>query len=263
MTRAVSSLYLVNHDKAAARIARRIEAGCERATRQPLVFFRADDIAIPSRSFTDFIALFRNHSLPLCLATVPTWLTDKRLTELRLATGPATSQWCWHQHGYVHHNFEPSGKKQEFGPARGRAELCKSLAQGRDRLVQLLGHDFCPVFTPPWNRCGETTLQALLDLRFRAISRSSGARPAAPAALPDFQVQVDLHTRKEPSPDLAFTALLNELEGGLASGRCGIMIHHQRMNARALQLLDTLLALIKRQPAIIAVHFGDLLKEIS
>ena len=266
MTRSISSLYFQSHDDAAARIARRIEAGCERATSQPLVFFRADDIAIPSRSFADFIALFRKYSIPLCLATVPTWLNEKRLAELRLVTGTTagtSSQWCWHQHGYVHHNFEPSGKKQEFGPARGPAELRKSLAQGQDRLLRLLGHDFCPVFTPPWNRCGEATLQALADLGFKAVSRSSGARPAAPAILPDFQVQVDLHTRKEPSPELAFAALLNELEDSLASGRCGIMIHHQRMNAKALQLLDDLLAHIKNHRAIVPVHFGDLLKEIS
>lgn len=263
MTRSISSLYFRSHDDAAARLARRIELGCERATGQPLVFFRADDIAIPSRSFADFIAIFRKYSIPLCLATVPTWLNEKRLAELHLVTGTATDQWCWHQHGYVHHNFEQSGKKQEFGPARGPAELRKSLAQGRNRLLRLLGRDLCPVFTPPWNRCGEATLQALVDLGFKAISRSRGAHPAAPAALPDFQVQVDLHTRKEPSPELAFAALLNELEDGLASGRCGIMIHHQRMNSKALQLLDELLAHIRNHRAIVPVHFGDLLKEVS
>jgi len=263
MTRTVSSLYFESHDDAAARITRRIEAGCERATGTPLVFFRADDIAIPSRSFAGFIAIFRKYSMPLCLATVPAWLNEKRLTELRLVTGPAADQWCWHQHGYIHHNFELSGKKQEFGPARPPGELHKSLAQGRDRLIRLLGHDFCRVFTPPWNRCGEATLHTLVDLGFQAVSRSRDARPAAPASLPDFQINVDLHTRKEPSPALAFAALLNELEEGLASGRCGIMIHHQRMNARALQLLDDLLAQIKNHRAIVPVHFGNLLKEIS
>lgn len=261
MTRPVSPLYLKNHDDAATQIASRIDAGIRRARVTPLVFFRADDIAIPSRSFAAFIALFRNHSMPLCLATVPTWLNDTRLAELRRLTGPATGQWCWHQHGYLHRNFEPAGKKQEFGPARPPAELHRSLVQGHDRLVRLLGHDFCPVFTPPWNRCGEATLQALADLGFAAVSRSQGARPAAPPALAEFPVQVDLHTRKEPSADLAFAALLHELEEGLASGRCGIMIHHQRMNVHALQLLDTLLAQIKRNRGIIPVHFGDLLKE--
>ncbi|OGR16192.1 MAG: hypothetical protein A2X81_08540 [Desulfobacterales bacterium GWB2_56_26] len=265
MTRSISSLYFMTHDDAAARIARRIEAGCERATGQPQVFFRADDIGIPSRSFAGFIALFRKHSIPLCLATVPTWLNEKHLAELRLITGTAagpSGQWCWHQHGYIHHNFELSGKKQEFGPAREPAELRKCLAQGRDRLLRLLGDDFCPVFTPPWNRCGEATLRALADLGFQAVSRSRGARPEAPAALPDFQVQADLHTRKEQSPELAFAALLNELEDSLASGRCGIMIHHQRMNARALQLLDILLGQIKNKRKLIPVHFGDLLKEV-
>ncbi len=266
MTRSVSALYHTSHEDLADRIARRIARGCERAKGHPLVFFRADDIAIPSRSFADFIALFRKHSLPLCLATVPVWLNEERLAELRSLTGTAadrSSQWCWHQHGYIHHNFELAGKKQEFGPSRAPDELRKSLTQGRDRLRRFLGEDFHPVFTPPWNRCGEATLQALVDLDFKAVSRSKGARPEAPATLPDFQVNVDLHTRKEPSPELSFAALLNELEESLASGRSGIMIHHQRMNAQALHLLDVLLALMGGNRNLTPIHFGDLLKEIS
>lgn len=262
MTRPVPSLYRANHKEPAARLAGHIARGCERANDRPLVFFRADDIAIPSRSFAGLIALFRKHALPLCLATVPAWLNAQRLAELRLVTGTATGQWCWHQHGFSHRNFEPSGKKQEFGPAREPAELQKSLAQGRDRLLRLLGDDFSPVFTPPWNRCGEATLRALAKLDFQAVSRSRGARPDPPATLPDFQVNVDLHTRKEPTAERAFTALLHELEDGLASGQCGIMIHHQRMNTRALALLDVLLAAIKSQPTIVPVHFRDLLKEL-
>ena len=264
MTRPVSALYRKSHEDPTDRIARRIARGCERAAGSPLVFFRADDIAIPSRGFADFVTLFRQHSLPLCLATVPAWLNEQRLAELRSITGAAageSSQWCWHQHGYIHHNFEPSGKKQEFGPARNPAELKKSLAQGRDRLRRLLGDDFRPVFTPPWNRCGEATLQALGDLGFHAVSRSRGARPEAPPNLPDFQVNVDLHTRKEPSAEISFAALLDELEESLASGRSGIMIHHQRMNKKALHLLDILLTRIKENRNLITVHFGDLLKE--
>lgn len=261
MTRPVSALYRHDHDNLAARISRRLERGCERAGGNPLVFFRADDIAIPSRGFTEFIALFRRYNMPLCLATVPAWLNEKRLAGLRAATG-VSSLWCWHQHGHIHNNFEPSGKKQEFGPARTPAELKQSLARGRDRLLRFLDGDLHPVFTPPWNRCGEATLQALVELGFRAVSRSTGARPPAPPDLPDFQVNVDLHTRKEPSPEHSLTALLDELEESLASGRSGIMIHHQRMNVRALHLLDILLARIRQDHRIIPVHFGDLLKEI-
>ena len=34
---------------------------------------------------------------------------------IRDITGNDDTLWCWHQHGRLHKNFEPSGKKQEFG----------------------------------------------------------------------------------------------------------------------------------------------------
>jgi hypothetical protein len=258
MTKPGSSLYLINHGDIGARLGSHLDRGCRRAAQRPLVFFRADDIGVPSRSFAQLITCFQKHRLPLCLATVPAWLTAARLHELRRLTGTGSAQWCWHQHGWVHRNFESSGKKQEFGPARTKSALSASLRQGKERLTKLLDTDFHPVFTPPWNRCGSDTLQALVDLHFTAVSRSKGARPETLAALPEYQVNVDLHTRKESIPELALENLLRELEQAIASGLCGIMLHHQKMNRAALLVLDILLGLIAGNKKLLPVHFGDL-----
>lgn len=258
MTKPASSLYSIKNLSLDGKISSHIDKGCQLSTNRPLVFFRADDIGIPSPNFYQLIECFQKHQLPLCLATVPAWLTEKRLKELRLLTGTNSSQWCWHQHGRVHRNFEKTGKKQEFGPARTKNEIHTSLVKGKERLEQLLDTDFHPVFTPPWNRCSSDTLQSLTDLGFRAVSRSKGARPETLLKLPDYQVNVDLHTRKEVEAHLALENFLTEIERGLASGLCGIMIHHQRMNSLALKLLDTLLGLIQSNRELIPVHFGDL-----
>jgi hypothetical protein len=262
MTKPASSLYTtnytINHADVGEKIGRRLARGCQLSTKRPLVFFRADDIGIPSRGFQQLIECFQKHRLPLCLATVPAWLTETRWRELCRVTGTKTAQWCWHQHGRVHRNFEQTGKKQEFGPARTRSEIVAGLILGRARLERLLGSDFHPVFTPPWNRCTGDTLQALVDLDYKAVSRNKGARPAPPAILPDYQVNVDLHTRKEIAPHRALENLLTELEQGIGSGLCGIMIHHQRMNGPALLLLDILLDRIRRCVNLTPVHFGDL-----
>jgi hypothetical protein len=260
MIKPSSPLYTIRHNDAGRKIADAIDRGCSRSVSRPLVFFRADDIGIPSLRFTQLIHCFQKYSLPLCLATVPAWLTEKRLGELRQVTGTATNQWCWHQHGQVHRNFEREGKKQEFGPARPPERIRRCLSQGRRRLEQLFAGDFLPVFTPPWNRCGEATLQALVDLGFAALSRNFGARPETLPGLPDFQVNVDLHTRKESIPPLSFATLLREIEEGFGSGRCGIMIHHQRMNDQALELLDLFLETIAGNRHVLPVHFGDLVK---
>jgi hypothetical protein len=259
MTKPPSSLYSGRHLDAKQRIETRIAAGCRHSLKKPLIFFRADDIGIPSQRFSQLIGCFQKNRLPLCLATVPAWTTEPRFSELLRITGENDSQLCWHQHGRVHRNFENTGKKQEFGPARTKQEIYNNLTKGKKRLEEILGKRFHPVFTPPWNRCSASTLLALADLGFIAVSRSRGAHPDAPISLPDFQVNVDLHTRKELSPHLAFENLLTEIEKGLASGQCGIMIHHQRMNRAALEMLDLLLGLIKRNKQLVPAHFKDLL----
>jgi len=261
MTKPPSAIYSVNHPDLKTKIAAKIEQGTKQSVTPPIVFFRADDIGIVSKNFIQLIDCFKKHKLPLCLATAPSWTTQKRLTELQKHTGVESTQWCWHQHGRLHLNFEPTGKKQEFGPSRTKEEIRTSLQKGRNRLESLLGSEFFPVFTPPWNRCGASTFDALAELGFKAISRSKGALPKSPANLPDFQVNVDLHTRKEISPTLGMDNLLTELEQGLASGRCGIMLHHQRMNEAAFELLDLILELIKNHPRLLHVHFGEMIAD--
>ncbi len=263
MTKPASSLYLSKQfgpvPDLRFTLSTCIDKGCRQTANRPLVFFRADDIGIPSRQFQQLVECFRKHRLPLCLAAVPAWLTDQRLRALRGLTGTDSSQWCWHQHGRVHRNFEKTGKKQEFGPSRSKSDIQTSLIKGRERLKGFLGDDFLPVFTPPWNRCSEDTLQSLVHLDFKAVSRSKGALPDTPHKLPDFQINVDLHTRKEKLPQQAMANLLLEIEQGIGSGVCGIMIHHQRMNGVALDFLDALLEMIKSNRHLIPVHFGDLL----
>ena len=78
-------------------------------------------------------------------------------------------------------NHEPSGKKYEFGPARSIAAIEHDLMRGRERLMYLMQDTFFPAFTPPWNRCSKEALVVLKTLGFRAISRSRGASPSAPA----------------------------------------------------------------------------------
>lgn len=103
-------------------------------------------------------------------------------------------------------------------------------------------------------------MESLVELKFSAISRSRRAKPETIAELPDFQVGVDLHTRKEISPQLGFNNLLMELEETIGSGQCGIMIHHQRMNSNAFELLDILLKSIKNSKWLVPVLFDDLMQ---
>jgi hypothetical protein len=170
----------------------------------------------------------------------------------------APSLWCWHQHGWRHVNHEPEGKKQEFGPSRTSLRIRDDLIRGKQRLQTVMGDAFSPVFTPPWNRCDQQTLWLLRELKYSAVSRSPGAVPPSPDGLPDFAVNVDLHTRREALPLLGWEGLFSEMGSALAQGFCGIMIHHQRMNGEAFVFLEILIQALLKQRRVSLVHFTDL-----
>jgi hypothetical protein len=122
-----------------------------------------------------------------------------------------------------------------------------------------LGKNFFPVFTPPWNRCDQKVLELLKEMDYAAISRSRGSKPPPPEGLLNIDVNVDLHTRKEKRPGVGWDNLFNDLQQAIASGRCGIMIHHQRMNQIAFDFLEILLMALVRNKKLNLVHFEDLL----
>jgi peptidoglycan/xylan/chitin deacetylase (PgdA/CDA1 family) len=242
-----------------SKIERCLAADCEQRSQRDdaYIFFRADDIAVPGKQFAHLLEVFSQNRVPLCLAVVPAWLTRQRWRVLKNIAQNTASRWCWHQHGWRHVNHEIDGKKQEFGPVRSRADLEHDIRRGRQRLESLLGQSFYPVFTPPWNRCDQKTLEVLKERNYAAISRSRGSKPPTEGLL-NFDVNVDLHTRKEKTPPAGWENLFIELQQAIASGQCGIMIHHQRMNKAAFDFLDILLQALKRQKTLQLVHFKDL-----
>ncbi len=223
------------------------------------VFFRADDIGVPGKRFHRLQDLFLDSKAPLCLAVVPSWLSRQRWDVFEKTNQKAQGLWCWHQHGWRHVNHETQGKKQEFGPIRSIGQIQQDIVRGREKLQFLMKEQFTPVLTPPWNRCDGRTLAVLKSNGFKAVSRHRCSMPRPLKGLPDFSVNVDLHTRREISPEEGWQALWKELSTGISSGTCGIMIHHQRMNETAFAFLKVLLDVMMENPHIQPVHFRNML----
>lgn len=241
------------------RIKETLSAALDSSTSPPPipVLFRADDIGVISANFLRLLNLFHTYHLPLCLAVVPTWLTQTRWRAIKSHVDTGSSLWCWHQHGWTHANHQPTGKKCEFGPARSRSALTDDLSRGQDRLLSIGGTIFSPFFTPPWNRCSEETLDILVELGFRGVSRSRGEQ-GKKAPLEDFFINVDLHTRKETDGHSALAGLCGELRLAVKEHYIGVMIHHQLMNDSAFELLGLLLSLIAENSNFRACTFNDL-----
>ena len=179
-----------------------VTRAAEELSGRGLVFFRADDVAVPGGNLTRLLQLFLKHGAPLCCAVVPAWLSLPRWQYLKDLTGLENKLWCWHQHGWRHLNHEAAGRKQEFGPSRSREQLAADLRRGWARLEALMEDDFFPVFTPPWNRCSGETLELALEIGYYGVSRIRGSHPLSLTGLPDLQVNVDLHTRRETEPSM-------------------------------------------------------------
>lgn len=234
------------------------EALDRRSSARPLpVLFRADDVGVPSAHFLRLLELFSRRRLPLCLAVVPAWLTAARWETFKTHVDTSSPQWCWHQHGWRHVNHQAGGKKAEFGDARSGPALGADLIRGKARLESLMGADFTPFFTPPWNRCSQETLELLVELGYRGVSRSRGEQ-SVPAPLDDFFINLDLHTRKEADARTALRALCGELRQAVEEGFLSIMIHHQLMNETSFELLDFLLSTVSGSSRFRACRFSDL-----
>ncbi len=246
----ISSLYQKLPKNSEKLLRNAVTKGLANGTGSAKIFFRADDIGVPGEQFSKLIQSFTANKLPLCLAVVPTWLTENRLATLQQDTDKGSTQWCWHQHGWRHRNYETEGKKQEFGSGRSPAAQVADLRKGKNRLEQILDDDFSLYFTPPWNRCSRDTLEGLQRLGFKAVSRSQNAKPTAPENFPDIQVNIDLHTRKETNQKKCMQDLLTEITQGIASGTGGIMIHHQRMNQAAFDFLALFLQIVASNPKL-------------
>lgn len=222
------------------------------------VFFRADDVARVDKRFCRLMQLFRSQQMPLCLAVVPEWLNNAAWKDMQQFC-PASPLWCWHQHGWNHMNHESQGKKSEFGSSRHREDIRNDLVNGSKHLSAILDNLFCPVFTPPWNRCSSTTLELLEELDFLAVSRSKNAKPLYAGPLPDLAVNVDLHTRRETDCREGWNNLFTELTEAAQSGRIGLMLHHGRMNDAAFDFLRILLPELQSHKGVTCGTFRDLL----
>ena len=259
----VSSIWHSMPEDLVSRLSTCIDAAFSNAPKPVYVFFRADDVAVPGNQFARLMELFTLHRTPLSLAVVPSWLTRPHWQNLNELGRKAPSLWCWHQHGWRHINHEVDGKKQEFGPSRLLSMIRADLNRGKSRLQDLIGESFYPVFTPPWNRCSLETLELLNELGYNAVSRSMDSKPPPPDGLPDFPINVDLHTRKETNPVEAWNSLFTELGQAISSGFCGIMIHHQRMIETSFTFIDCLLHTMFCKKDLLLVHLKELAGSVT
>jgi predicted deacetylase len=233
------------------------------AASQPVTFFfRDDDAGWSNEHLYRLLDLFVAHATPIDLAVIPQACTADLAAHL-LARKERNPKWLgFHQHGFGHINHETTGRKCEFGPSRSRVEQFDDLAQGQARLRALLGEALDPIFTPPWNRCSQATVQALAVLGFRVLSRDISASRLDMGDLRESRVVLDWCKRREGEVSHA-REVYGRVGRAAASGRpVGIMLHHAVMEERDLSRLENLLSLLSCHRAARCVLMRDIPEDV-
>ena len=125
-------------------------------------------------------------------------------------------------------------------------------------MADMLGAAVDPIFTPPWNRCNQTTVDLLRSLPYMALSRDHNATALQLSGLAEIPVRVDLSRWER--MDGGLLKLGQEIADTVATGApIGIMLHHAAMSQDACNAVGSLLDLLRRHGQARCVSMMSLL----
>jgi len=233
----------------------RLRADLDRRMTPAILFIRDDDGGWADEALDALLDLTEQRGVPIDVALIPDACDERIVRTLRGRRAQAVHL---HQHGRAHINHELDARKCEFGPSRRADQQRADIRLGRQRLVDLVGDRLEPIFTPPWNRCTEVTVQCLVDLQFRLLSRDVTAPPAHHPLLAELPVALDWTGRYGVRAGIA--------EWGLAIAECirdsqqpvGMMLHHAVMSAADRRLLSEFLDVVAVHPMVVCKSMIEL-----
>jgi hypothetical protein len=219
-------------------------------------YFRDDDAGWANDRLFPLLDLFASYTVPLDLAVIPAAL-DPRLAD-RLLRRPETDHGllAFHQHGFRHVNHERAGRPCEFGPGRSARAQRQDIGSGARRLRELLGETE-PIFTPPWNRCTETTGRCLIELGLCCLVRDSSAGRLGLDGLQELEVHLDWTARRRHSR----AEVGNRLAAAAQDGeKAGVMLHHADIGLDEREDVEGLLTLLRTHDNVRCVTLASLAK---
>jgi len=226
-----------------------LRAAVQRADAPVRFFFRDDDAGWDDTALLRLLELFHVRSVPIDLAVIPASLSDALACELRARRGQAPDLLGLHQHGFAHVNHEREGRKCEFGATRSPGAQRDDLVRGRHALERQLG--WCDaIFTPPWNRCTQSTVEALLDLGFETLSRDATAQSLCLGGMRELPVAVDW-CKGPGEVKMRLSSIAQRAAAAVDAGApVGVMLHHCVMGESDFHHLDALLQTLCSLPGV-------------
>jgi len=227
-----------------------VEASSNSSEQERTVFFRDDDGGWANEALARLMQLFSERGIPLDIAVIPATLNEEVGSFLNQLYHQSGGLCRFHQHGFEHRNKEPEGRACEFGPATDHAQQMAAIDDGRQMLIKYLEESLGEIFTPPWNRCSQITMDVLEELGFECLSRDSTAKPLLSPTVVELPVTIDWFKKErgrrmnEAEFSRYFMSALRE------RSQIGIMLHHEHMQQYDLDRLSELLTILLEAPAI-------------
>ena len=224
-----------------------VKSALEGIKSQVTVFFRDDDAGWCYDRLFKLIDCFSEYALPLDLAAIPQEFDVANAASLRCSIEASEHRIGIHQHGFRHLNHQQNGRKCEFGQDRSLAQQKFDIWMGKSQLNDYFGDHVSKIFTPPWNRCNQDTVEALIDLEFTAISRDETAQPLKTGPLIELSVGIDWF-KKKAGVRLEYNEIGSQIGAAIwKNNPLGLMLHHAEMDRNERSMLKELLALLHSQ----------------
>lgn len=203
---------------------------------------RFDDVRTLCPRLSRVWTIMERYGVPLHLEVVPAWLDDAAIQAIAERARRSSVPVAVHQHGSAHANHGSEARRFEFDDSRTLDEQIDDIQQGRNVLEAALNEWFEPMFSPPWNRYGASTLEALTRTGFSAFSCL--VRPDAPThpSVAFVPMTMDpVQWRKEPV-HRPWDQVQSELAAALEqSGYAGLELHHEVMTDQDMAGFERLL----------------------
>jgi hypothetical protein len=219
-------------------------------------FFRDDDAGWANKQLVELLDCFCPVEIPIDLAVIPGAIN---IDNMRLFSRVVVKEGLIgvHQHGFRHSNHQYQGRKCEFGDDRTYSQQHADIKAGQDLLLDYFGDQVDPIFTPPWNRCNQDTVNALNDLGFTTLSRDNTGIPLDYQELRELPVNIDWF-KKHHGMRLSNTELGLLIAQVIDSGETvGIMLHHEMMDHKERGMLKGLLELLNSHPMVKCERMKD------
>jgi hypothetical protein len=200
--------------------------------------------------------LIASDSVPLSLGVIPA-IANKGLAQSICGL----SRVAVLQHGWRHWNYSESSEvKSEFCSERPVGLMLSDVGLGLQKLGDLFGSQFCPVFVPPWNRIASQLTECLCHVGVRALSLSGRRKERqSPPGIIRINVHVNIISFKTPPKSFTGTsAAIESICSHLRARRLGvidakeptgILSHHRVQGDDSFEFLTLLRELVLRHGA--------------